>query len=51
MWTGLHLFMEELYFLAASIGLAEFNMPRDYWHALPGGMPYVVFNTKGKVEA
>lgn len=34
---------EQLYVLGASLGVAEFLMPRPMWHILPGGVPYINF--------
>lgn len=39
-WTGLHERMEQLFCLAMGLGLAECQIPRHLWPALPGGMPY-----------
>jgi len=41
-WTGLHQRMEELFCLAIGLGLAECQLPREVWSALPGGVPYYV---------
>lgn len=30
--------------LVLGLDLAYFNMPREAWHSLPGGMPYITFN-------
>ncbi len=40
-WTGLHQRMEQLFALAIGLKLARWQLPRDMWDALPGGMPYV----------
>ena len=34
---------EELYVMAAGLGIAEFCLPRDMWAILPGAVPYVNF--------
>lgn len=34
---------DELFCLASGVGLASFCAPREFWSALPGGVPYVVF--------
>lgn len=47
-WTGLHLIMEQLVVLAEGLGLAEIQLPREMWSVLPGGVPYIVFNTEGE---
>lgn len=35
---------DELYVLAAGLGLASYCLPREFWSALPGSMPYIVIN-------
>lgn len=45
-WTGLHQTMEELVALGQAAGMAKYLMPRDMWAVLPGGMPYVGFDTR-----
>lgn len=40
-WTGLHLTMERLFCLGIATGQARWQLPREMWPALPGGMPYV----------
>lgn len=51
LWTGLHLTMEGLVALGMAAGLVSFPMTRDYWPALPGGMPYVTIDdTKIAIE-
>jgi hypothetical protein len=40
-WTDYHLQMEALFCLGIAAGLARWQLPRDLWEALPGGMPYV----------
>ncbi len=42
LWTGLHRRMEQLFLLGIAIGKVEYQLPRDMWGALPGGMPYLV---------
>lgn len=46
-WTGLHLMQERLYVLAAGLGMAKFQLPRALWSALPGSVPYIVFDPEG----
>lgn len=41
-WTGLHQVMEQLVQLGIAIGKVEYQLPREAWSALPGGMPYFV---------
>jgi hypothetical protein len=38
---GEHRNCDELVALGLASGLVEFNMPREIWSALPGGMPYL----------
>ncbi len=47
-WTSLHRTQEELFALAAGLGLARFILTREYWSIFPGGMPYVVFSTQAE---
>lgn len=49
-WTGLHLVCEQLYALAAVLGMAKIQLPRDLWPALPGGVPYIVFDPEGRLD-
>lgn len=37
---------EALYVLGAAVGMAKFQLPRDMWSILPGGVPYIVFDTE-----
>jgi len=38
---------DQLYVLAAALGLAAYSLPRPVWPALPGGMPYItIFRSK-----
>lgn len=46
-WTGSQSTMQELVVVAIGMNLAEYVLPRDYWSALPGGVPYVVFDLEG----
>ena len=39
-----HMNMNELCVLAIGLKLGKWLLPRDLWSALPGGMPYVVFD-------
>jgi len=41
-WTGFHQRMEQLFQLGIAIGKVEYQLPRDVWSILPGGMPYLV---------
>lgn len=43
-WTGLHQRMDQLFTLGIALGLAKWQLPREMWEALPGGMPYVQVN-------
>lgn len=50
-WTGLHWVQEMLYAMAAGLGMAKFSLPREMWAALPGNVPYIVFDPTVEVEA
>lgn len=39
---GEHTDMEMLFCLGIAAGKAKWQLPRDMWEVLPGGMPYVV---------
>ena len=41
-----HKTMDELVALGIATGRLSFLMPRELWGALPGGMPYIVINSK-----
>ncbi len=41
-WTGEHRTIELLVLLGIAIGKVKFQLPRDVWKVLPGGMPYFV---------
>lgn len=43
-WADLHKTMDELVALGNAIGKLSYQMPREMWSALPGGMPYLVIN-------
>lgn len=43
---GEHSNMEQLFQLGNALGLSAWQMPRDMWNILPGGMPYVVVKDK-----
>lgn len=40
-----HRTMGELIALGAAADMAKYCLPRELWSSLPGGVPYVVFNT------
>ena len=42
---GEHANMDELCVLAIGLKMGKWLMPRDVWEVLPGGMPYVGFET------
>lgn len=42
---GQHPNMEELVVLGIATKQAAYCLPKELWNALPGGMPYVVFDT------
>ncbi|MDP2665599.1 MAG: hypothetical protein Q8P23_03110 [bacterium] len=41
-WTGFHQRMEQLFQLGIGISKVQYQMPREMWSVLPGGMPYLV---------
>lgn len=41
---GEHRNMEQLVLLCKGLGLADYCLPRELWQAMPGSMPYIVFN-------
>lgn len=41
---GEHRNIDELICIGRALGLVEFQMPREMWDALPGGMPYFSVN-------
>lgn len=43
-WTGLHKRMEQLIQLGIGVGKVECLIPREFWAALPGGVPFYVVN-------
>lgn len=43
LWTGLQVHAQSLYCLASAVGMAKFCLDREFWSALPGGVPYMVF--------
>ena len=45
---GEHHNMEQLFVLAIGLGLAEWQLPRNTWAMLPGGMPYVSIDVPSK---
>lgn len=47
---GEHTNMEQLFALGNAMGIVKYPMPKDMWHALPGGMPYVTIIDKEKNE-
>lgn len=40
-WTGEHRMCDLLICLGMGIDKVAFNLPRDYWKVLPGGVPYL----------
>lgn len=44
-WTGMHLRMQELVVLGLATNEVQFPLPKMFWAALPGGMPYIVVKT------
>jgi len=46
-WTGVHATMEQLMALGIGLGLVRYCMPKEAWAMFPGGMPYIIVDTKG----
>lgn len=44
-WTDYHKVMACLVALGLAVGFASYCLPREAWSHLPGGMPYVMFDT------
>ncbi len=40
-WTGMHQRMDQLFCLGMGIDKVQYQMPREMWSSLPGGMPYL----------
>lgn len=45
-----HPTMEALVVLAIAAGVGNYTMPRDMWDVLPGGVPYVTFDTRASIS-
>lgn len=45
-WTDFHKTMECLVVLGMAVGMASYCLPRELWGAMPGGLPYVMFDTE-----
>ncbi len=45
---GQHRNMEQLCVLAIGLGMGHWLLPRPSWSAMPGGMPYIAFDTREK---
>ncbi len=43
---GEHRNMEELVCLSIALNMGKYLMPKVLWGSLPGGMPYISFNTE-----
>ena len=41
---GEHRNMEQLVLLCKGLGMADYCLPKEFWGALPGGVPYVWFD-------
>lgn len=41
-----HPTMEKLVVLGIGVGMVSYCLPRDMWNVLPGGVPYIVIDTK-----
>lgn len=44
---GEHRNVEQLVVLAIGLKVGRYCLPKSMWSALPGSMPYIVFNTNG----
>lgn len=44
---GEHANMEQLVILGMALKMATYSLPKELWSVLPGGMPYVTFDTEG----
>lgn len=40
-WTGFHQSQEQLMLLGIALGKMKYLLPKEFWPALPGGVPYV----------
>lgn len=45
-WTGEHQTMDCLVALGLAIKKVEFQMPREFWSSMPGGMPFFMVKDK-----
>ncbi len=43
-WTGLHTTVDMLVCLGLAANKISYTLPREFWEALPGGMPYITVN-------
>jgi len=46
---GEHQNIEQLFALGEALKIISYPMPKDMWHILPGGMPYVTFIDSEKI--
>ena len=46
---GEHRNIEQLFALGEALKIVSYPMPKDMWHILPGGMPYVTFIDSEKI--
>ena len=47
---GEHMNMQELFLLGIGIGLVQECLPKEFWGALPGGVPYYVITSWGQYD-
>ena len=47
LWTGLHAVVDQLLVLGLGLNMVKYLLPREFWKALPGGVPYFTINIKG----
>jgi len=48
-WSGDHAQMEKLVLLGIGVGKVKFSMPKEWWSAFPGGMPYLVIDLEAPI--
>lgn len=46
-WTEAHRTMEKLFMLGQAIKCVRYCLPRDFWRAFPGGVPYYAVSFDG----
>lgn len=46
LWTGSHRTMDALFALGMAAGFVTYALERKFWKMLPGGMPYMIVDTR-----